>query len=91
MDVREAMPTIEVWVALGEDGGYEVATDEDAAKERLQDGSGDDLTETACRVVKLNITMSEPRYRDDDDETDKAVEVTIPDGAGRIIEVKTEC
>jgi uncharacterized protein YccT (UPF0319 family) len=31
-----------------------------------------------------------PRYRDDDDgdETDKAVNVTIPDGAGRIVELE---
>lgn len=82
------MPTIEVWVVLGEDGGYEVATNEDAAIERLQEGSGEDLTGTACRVVRLNVTISEPRYRDDDDETDKAVDVTVPDDAGRIVDLE---
>ena len=82
------MPTIEVWVVLGEDGRYEAATDEDTAIERLQDGSGEDLAGTACRVVKLNVRMSEPPYRDDDDETDKAVDVTVPDDAGRIVELK---
>jgi hypothetical protein len=34
--------------------------------------------------------MSEPRYRDDDDETDKAVDVPVPDDAGRIVEIETE-
>jgi hypothetical protein len=29
------MPTIEVWVALGEDDSYEVATDEYTVRERL--------------------------------------------------------
>jgi hypothetical protein len=45
-----------------------VATDADTALERLIDGSGDDLVGTACHVIRLNVTMSEPRYRDDDDE-----------------------
>jgi hypothetical protein len=81
------MPTVEVWVVLGEDGSCEVATDEDTALERLKDGSGDDLVGTACRVIRLNVTMSELRYRDDDDETDKAVDVPVPDDAGRIVEI----
>jgi hypothetical protein len=84
------MPTVEVWVVLGEDGSCEVATDEDTALERLKYGSGDDLVGTACRVVRLNVTMSEPRYSDDDDETDKAVDVRVPDDAGRIVEIETE-
>ena len=82
------MPTIEIWVALSEDGGYEVATDEDAAVERLQDGSGEDLGGTTCRLLKLNVTISEPRYREDDDDTDKAVDVTVPDNAGRVVELE---
>lgn len=79
------MPTIELWLALGEDGSWGVADDEDAAIENLQNGSDEDLTGTACRVVRLNVTMSEPRYRDDDDEADKPVNVTVPDDAGRIV------
>lgn len=82
------MPTIEVWVALSEDGGYEVATDEDIALDRLKNGSAEDLGGMACRIVRLNVTMSEPCYRDDNDETDKAVDVTIPDDAGRIAELE---
>jgi hypothetical protein len=84
------MPTVKVWVVLGEDGSCEVATDEDTALARLKDRSDDDLVGTACRVVRLNVTMSEPRYRDDDDETDKAVDVPVPDDAGRIVEIETE-
>jgi hypothetical protein len=84
------MPTVEVWVVLDENGNCEVATDEDTALERLKDGSDDDLAGTACRVVKLNVTMSEPRYRDDDHETDETVDVKVPDDAGRIVDIDTE-
>jgi hypothetical protein len=35
--------------------------------------------------------VREPRYRDDDEETDKAVDVAVPDDAGRIVEVEAEC
>jgi hypothetical protein len=84
------MPTVEVWVVLSEDGSCEVATDEDTALQRLKDGSDADLGGTICRVVRLNVTMSEPHYPDDEDETDEAVEVPVPDGAGRIVEIETE-
>jgi hypothetical protein len=85
------MPTVGVWVVLSENGSCEVATDADTALERLIDGSGDDLAGTACRVIRLNVTMSEPRYRDDDDEIGdeiaKTVDVTVPNDAGRIVEI----
>lgn len=36
--------------------------------------------------------MSEPRYRDDEDEIeieiDKTLDVTVPDDAGRIVEIE---
>jgi hypothetical protein len=87
------MPTVEVWVVLDQNGSCEVATDADTALERLIDGSGDDLVGTACRIIRLNVTMSKPRYRDDDDEIDdeidKTVEGTVPDDAGRIVEIET--
>jgi hypothetical protein len=85
------MPTVEVWVVLSENGSCEVATDAATALERLIDRSGNDLVGTACRVIRLNVTMSEPRYRDDDDEIeiDKTVDVTVPDDAGRIVEIET--
>ena len=62
------MPTVEVWVVLDQNGSCEVATDADTALERLIDGSGDDLVRTECRVIRLDVTMSEPRYRDDEEE-----------------------
>jgi hypothetical protein len=40
-------------------------------------------------VSGSTFTMSEPRYRDDDVETDKTVDMTVPDDAGRIIEIET--
>lgn len=83
------MPTVEVWVALGEDGTYEVATDKDTVVGRLIDASGDDVAGAVCRVVKLNVVMSEPR-EDDDGKTDEEVDVTVPDKAGHIVEVGSE-
>jgi hypothetical protein len=80
------MPTVEVWIAMDESGGWEVATDENAAVERLIDGSADDLAGTACRVVRLNVTMRVPHEQPDG----PAVDVAVPDDAGRIVEVETE-
>ena len=37
--------TVEVWIVMGENGDYEVAPDEDAALERLIDGSSEDLAD----------------------------------------------
>ena len=99
------MPTFAVWVALGKNGNWDVGTDEDTALERLIDGSDEDLTGTACRLVKLSVTMADPHETDDDDdddeedddeedddddETDKVVNVAVPDDAGRIVEVEME-
>jgi hypothetical protein len=84
------MPTVEVWIAMSENGDCEVATDEDSAIERLIDGSSDDLAGTVCRVVKLNVVMSLPHERDDDDdgeETEKPIDVMVPDDTGRNVEV----
>lgn len=86
------MLIIEVWLAMSEDGSCEVATDEDAAIENLKNGSNEDLAGTTCRVVKLNVTVNQPCCRDDDDdETDKVVDVTIPDDAGRNVEIEPDC
>lgn len=81
------MPSVEIWIAMSEDGDYEVATENDTAIERLIDGSGD-LAGTVCRVVKLNVTMSLPHVPDDDESDRPAVDVAVavPDGAGRIVE-----
>jgi len=84
------MQTIEVWVALGEDGNHEVATDEQTALDRLVDASDEDLSGTACRLVRLNVTMADPHAADDDDQTDKIVDVAVPDDAGRVVDVEVE-
>jgi hypothetical protein len=81
------MPTVEVWITMSENGDCEVATDEDTAIERLIDGTDDDLAGTVCRVVKLNVTMSEPF---DGKGSCAAVDIGVPDDAGRIVEVETE-
>jgi hypothetical protein len=81
------MPTVEVWVAMSEDGDYEVATDEETAIERLIDGSNDDLAGTVCRVVKLNVTMSEPAG---EGGSGAAVDVPVPNDAGRNFGIETD-
>jgi hypothetical protein len=82
------MPAVEVWIVMDENGGIEVATDEDTAVDRLKDGSDEDLAGTTCRLVKLNVTMSEPTG---EDGSDAAVDVMVPSNAGRIVEIETEC
>jgi hypothetical protein len=82
------MSTVEVWVALGEGGIYEVATDDYTALERLKEGSDEELAGTLCRVVKLNVTMDDPHPPADVDKPDKAFDVAVPDDAGRIVEVE---
>jgi hypothetical protein len=85
------MPTIEVWVVLGGDSDCEVATDEANALQRWKDEfGGNNDGETPCRVVKLNVTLSDPHYPDDDDAADKAVDVLVPNDAGRIVEVEED-
>lgn len=79
------MPTVEVWIAMSENGDCEVATDEETAIERMIDGSDEDLAGTVCRVVKLNITMSEPSG---ENGSDAAVDVMVPDEAGREVQME---
>lgn len=76
------MPSIEIWIVMGEDGDCEVATDEDIALDRWTSEFGEGF----CRVVKLNVTMSEPTG---EGGSNAAVDVAVPDGAGRTEEVET--
>ena len=87
---EEAMPSIEIWIAMDENGGYEVATDEDVAIENLINGSSNDLEGTTCRVVKLNVTMSLPHERDDDNSDGPAVDVAVSDEAGRNVVIEMD-
>lgn len=79
--------TFPIWIVIDENGGCEVATDEDDAIDRLKNGSDEDLTGITCRVVKLNVTMAEPAG---ENGSDKVVDVEVPDDAGRIFVVETE-
>jgi len=83
------MPTVEVWIAMSENGDCEVATDEDTAIERLLDRASDDLDGTVCRVVKLNVTMSLPHEPDDDESDGPEVDVLVSDDAGGVVEIET--
>ena len=78
---------VEVWIVMGENGDYEVAPDEDTALERLIDGSSEDLAGTVCRIVQLNVTISEPFA---ENGSGAAVDVVVPDDAGRTDEIEIE-
>jgi hypothetical protein len=76
-----------ICIVMGESGDYEVATDEYAALDRLKDGSGEDSTGTVCRIIQLNVTMSEQLG---ENASGAAVDVAVPDDAGRTDIVGTE-
>ncbi len=79
--------TVEVWIVMGENGDYEVAPDEDTVLERLMDGSSEDLAGTVYRIVQLNVTISEPLA---ENGSGAAVDVVVPDDAGRTDEIEIE-
>jgi hypothetical protein len=64
-------PVIDVWIAMNEDGEYEVAKDEDEVVELWDDNVGG----LARRIVRLRVTMSAPAVAD--------VEAYVPDEAGQ--------
>jgi hypothetical protein len=77
-----------ICIVMGESGDYEVASDENIALDRLEDKLGEEaLVGTVCRIVQLNVTMSEPRG---ENGTGATVDVVVPDDAGRTAEVETE-
>jgi hypothetical protein len=57
---EEAMSTIEVYVAMNEDGDYEVAATAEDARQLLDDNAAG----CACRIVRLQVTMSRPSYEE---------------------------
>jgi hypothetical protein len=82
------MPSVEIWIVMDEAGDCEVATDEAIALDRwkLEFGEGFDGA-AVCRFVKLNVTMSEPTG---EQGSNAAIDVVVPDDAGRTEEVETE-
>lgn len=67
--------TIEIYIAMNEDGGYVAATDESEALEMLEGGY-------RARVVKLKVKMAPPEVNE--------AEIDIPDEAGKTEEVEIE-
>jgi hypothetical protein len=89
MKVRTQMTSkkFHICIVIGESGDYVVATDEYTALDRLKDASGEDSGGTVCRIVQLNVTMSEPLG---ENGSGAAVDVVVPQDAGRTVIVGTE-
>ena len=66
----------EIYIAMNEDGHYEVGTNEEEATERLMDQAGGQM----CRIVKITARMTPPAI------THAAVD--IADDAGETTEVE---
>jgi hypothetical protein len=54
------MPSVQIWIVMGEDGDCEVATDEMIALDRWKTEFGEGKDLATCRVVKFNVIMSLP-------------------------------
>jgi hypothetical protein len=65
----------ELWIAMNEDGGWAVVTDESDALSTLADEQGGDF----ARVVKFKILMTPPQVPE--------VSVTVPDETGQTVDV----
>jgi hypothetical protein len=70
--------TCEIWMAMNEDGGWAVSTDESEALQKL----GEDEGGFAARVIKLSVKMTPPAIADH--------EVNVPDEAGATKQIETE-
>ena len=71
--------TIEIFVAMNEDGDYETGIDDSDARDRLEENWGG----ASVRIVKLKVTMSPPQVIE-------GPTVTVPDDAGKTIEAEAE-
>ena len=69
------MKEIEVFIAMNEDGDYEVGTEAELARDLLSENAGG----YACRIVKLVVQMSPPAYEE------PAAAITIADTAGETV------
>lgn len=61
----------EIWLAVNEDGDYEVGIAEDEATERLTENIGG----YCCKLVKLTVMVTAPKVEN--------VDVDVPDAAGK--------
>jgi len=69
---------IEVWIAMNEDGGYEVAKDEDDVVDLWNENVGG----LSRRLVKLRVTMSAPVVTEAD--------VNVPEEAGQAVNIEID-
>ena len=76
--VKPAKAVVEIFVAMNEDGDYDVATTQEDASERLTDNFACQM----IRIVKLSGLMSPPKIAEAD--------VDIPDDTGETIEAEAE-
>lgn len=85
---ERSMTTVTIWIVMDEFGDCDVATDEAVALDRWRTEFGRGFAgTTGCRIVKLNVTISEPTG---ESGSDAAVDVVVPDDAGRTEEIETE-
>jgi hypothetical protein len=72
------MTSIEVWIAMNEDGDYEVAKDEDDVVDLWNENVGG----LSRRLVKLRVTMSAPVVTEAD--------VNVPEEAGQTVNIEID-
>src|ERR1700720_535207 len=72
------MTSIEVWIAMNEDGDYEVAKDEDDVVDLWNENVGG----LSRRLVRLRVTMSAPAVSEAD--------VNVPEEAGQAVNVEID-
>ena len=72
------MTSIEVWIAMNEDGDYEVAKDEDDVVDLWNENVGG----LSRRLVKLRVTMSAPVVTEAD--------VNVPKEAGQAVNIEID-
>jgi hypothetical protein len=72
------MTSIEVWIAMNEDGDYEVAKDEDDVVDLWNENVGG----LSRRLVKLRVTTSAPVVTEAD--------VNVPEEAGQAVNIEID-
>ena len=75
---EQASNIIEVWIAMNEDGDYEVAKDEDDVVDLWNENVGG----LSRRLVRLRVTMSAPAVTEAD--------VNVPEEAGQAVNVEID-
>ena len=69
---------VEFYIAMNEEGEFEVGTTEEEASQRLVENTSG----YSCRIVKINAKMAPPALTE--------AEVDIPDDAGTTVTIEDE-